>query len=232
MLARDVMTTAIVSVTPETNVEILARLLVANRISAVPVVGGDGELVGIVSEGDLMRRPESKTVRPAAWWLWLLLLPEERARKYIKSHGRRAQDVMTRQVVTVKEDATLEAIADILEQHRIKRVPVVQEDKLVGIVSRADLLHGLVARQSAPRPTNSDEAIKNKIQEELAEAGVMASRVNVVVSGGVVHLWGTVITPAERDAVRVAVEGVVGVKSIYDKLAALPPDERAFWWAV
>jgi CBS domain-containing protein len=232
MQARDVMTTVVVSVTPETDVRAIAKLLVENRISAVPVIEADGTLVGIVSEGDLMRRPESETVRPASWWLWLLLLPEEQARKYIKSHGHHAHDVMTRGVVTVSEDAPLEAIADVLERHRIKRVLVVREDKLVGLVSRANLLHGLVARQSAPVPTETDLTIKNKIEQEMAEAGVMAERVSIVVTGGVVHIWGTVITPAEKDAVRVAVEGVPGVKEIHNNLAALPPDERAYWWAV
>jgi CBS domain-containing protein len=232
MRARDIMTRHVITVEPETDVREIAKRLVDNRISAVPVVDAGGALVGIVSEGDLMRRPESEMESHPSWWLSLLLLPEEQARKYVKTHGRHARDVMTRRVITVDEDASLEAIADTLEKHRIKRVPVAREGKVMGIVSRADLLHGLVARQSDAGSSIDDRAIKKAIERALADAGVMGRCLNIVVSGGIVHLWGAVITPDEKEAVRVAAENASGVKGVRDHLHALPPDERAFYWAV
>ena len=232
MQARDVMTRQVITVEPETDVREIAKRLVENRISAVPVVDAGGQLVGIASEGDLMRRPESGMERRPSWWLSLLLLPEEQARKYVKTHGRHAQDVMTKHVLTVDEDASLETIADVLEKHRIKRVPVARQGKVMGIVSRADLLHGLVAQQSGAGSSIDDRAIKEAIERALADAGVMDLRLNIVVSGGVVHLWGTVITPDEKEAVRVAAENAPGVKGVCDHVHALPPDERAFYWAV
>ena len=129
----------------------------------------------------------------------------------MKTHGHHAQDVMTRRVITVGEDASLEAIADVLEKHRIKRVPVVRDGRLIGIVSRADILHGLAAGQTDATPSIDDRTIKQAIEKELAKAGVMAQRVNIIVSGGIVHMWGTVMTPAEKEAVGVAAESVAGV---------------------
>jgi len=158
-----------------------------------------------------MRRPEARTVQHASWWLWLLLLPEEQARKCVKTHGHHAQDVMTRRVITVDEDASLEAIADVLEKHRIKQVPVVRDGRLIGIVSRADILHGLAAGQADATPSIDDLTIKQAIEKELVEAGVMAQRVNIIVSGGIVHMWGTVITPAEKEAVGVAADVTVRI---------------------
>jgi CBS domain-containing protein len=232
MLARDVMTANVVAVAPETDVREIAKLLLENRISAVPVIDGEGRLVGIVSEGDLMRRPETGTMHPTPWWLWLLVLPEDQARKYVKTHGHHAREVMTSRLITIGENAPLEEIADVLERRRIKRVPVVRDGKLVGIVSRADLLRGLAARQAGTAFSIEDQAIKETIERELAEAGVMARRVKIIVSGGIVHIWGTVITPDEKDAVRVAVEGIPGVKEVRDNVVALPPDERAYYWTM
>ena len=146
MKAKDVMTTEVVYADPETSVRAIAQTLLKRRISAVPVIDDGGRVIGIVSEGDLMRRPESETDRPRSWWLKLLETPEDRASQYLKSHGLTARDVMTREPITVTEDTPLEEIAIVLERRAIKRVPVLRNGKLVGIVTRADLLHGLVAR--------------------------------------------------------------------------------------
>ena len=151
MKAKDVMTTEVVYADPESSVRAIARTLLKHRISGVPVADHDGRVIGIVSEGDLMRRPESETVRPRSWWLELMETPEDRASQYLKSHGLTARDVMTREPITVAEDTPLEEIAMLLEQKAIKRVPVLRDGKLVGIVSRADLLHGLVARAGQAR---------------------------------------------------------------------------------
>jgi CBS domain-containing protein len=165
MQVRDVMTTRVITVGPDTEVAEIARCLLENRISAVPVVETDGRLVGVVSEGDLMRRSESGTEHRTSWWLSLLLLPERRATDYLKTHGRRAQEVMTRALITANDDASLEEIAEILEKHRIKRVLVTREGKLVGIASRADLLHGLIARQTGVSPSIDDRKIKATIEK-------------------------------------------------------------------
>lgn len=127
MQARDVMSTNVITVQSDATVQDIAKRLVENRISAVPVVERGGRLVGIVSEGDLMRRTESGTERHPTWWLFLLAAPEETARDYVKTHGRCAVDVMTRRVITVNEDTPIQEIAETLEKNRIKRVPVCTE---------------------------------------------------------------------------------------------------------
>lgn len=222
------MTTRVVTVEPDTMIDEVAKRLLENRISAVPVVDAGGHLAGVVSEGDLMRRTETETERHPSWWLSLLLLPEETAVDYVRTHGRHAKDVMTRKVITVDEDASLEEIAETLEKHRIKRVPVVNKSKLVGIVSRANLLHGLVARSSGVGPSVDDWKLKADIEESLSKAGVRTQLLNVVVAGGVVHLWGVVATPTEQAAVRVAAENAPGVKEIRFNVEALPPYMRPF----
>lgn len=231
MLAKDVMTTRVVTVSPDATVREIAGLLRDHKISAVPVADADGTLLGIVSEGDLLRRPELGTLRQPSWWLDLLAEPREKALDYIKSHGGSAKDVMTRELVTVPEDASLEELADALERHRIKRVPVVREGRLTGIVSRADLLHGLIARQSAPEASDDDRSLARSVESELGQASVHREYVTVVVSGGVVHLWGAVESDAERRAAELAAKNVAGVKAVRNQLGVLPRSVRAVMWA-
>lgn len=225
MVARDVMSRQVVTVAPETPVSEVARLLLERRISAAPVVDAQGRIAGIVSEGDLMVRPETGTVRPRSWWLSLLTGGEDAA-QYVRTHGTRASDVMTREVVTVAEDTPLAEVAGLLEERRIKRVPVVRRGKVVGIVSRADLLRGLAsARRPAPRASAaSDRAIQERLTKVLARQGWAAlGQVNVVVTGGVVHLWGLVDSPEQRQALRVAAERIPGVRGVQDHLGEIPP---------
>ncbi|SMF27622.1 BON domain-containing protein [Tistlia consotensis] len=231
MQARDVMQSRVITVAPETHVRDIAARLLDSRISAVPVVDEAGRLLGIVSEGDLMRRPESGTERHPSWWLRLLGNPDDRPIAYIKSHGAHAAEVMTRDVISVGEDATLEQIADTLERHRIKRVPVLRDGKLVGIVSRADLLHGLVARQASPAPSKDDRMLKAEVEKAIQEAGAGPTFLSVVVAGGTVHLWGAVETAAEKQAARIAAEGVPGVRAVRDEIGVLPPVVRSVMWA-
>lgn len=231
MQARDVMQTKVITATPDTTVRNIAKRLLASRISAVPVVDDDGRLVGIVSEGDLMRRPESGTERRPSWWLSLLASTEETALAYVMAHGGHARDVMTRELITVNEDTSLEEIAETLEKHRIKRVPVLRDGRLVGIVSRADLLHGLVARQGTAVPSADDRTIRASVETAFQKAGVRPRFLNVVVSGGIVHLWGVVETDAEKQAARVAAESVPGVKGVRDELGVLPPSMHSVMWA-
>jgi len=231
MQAKDIMTTTVATVRPEATIREIAKLLLERRISAVPVVGPDGRVLGIVSEGDLMRRPEAGTERHPSWWLSLLASPDERAIGYVKAHGGHAHDVMMRDVISVGAKAPLEEIAETLEKHRIKRVPVLRDGKLIGVVSRADLLHGLVADKAAPVASASDETIRTAVETALPEAGVRRELLSVVVSGGIVHLWGAVESSAEKEAARVAAENVPGVKGVRDEIAVLPPSVRSVMWA-
>jgi CBS domain-containing protein len=221
MQAKDVMTRRVISVQPETSVRDVAKTLIEHKISGAPVVDKAGRLVGVISEGDLMRRAESGTEHHRSWWLRLLLSPEQKATEYVKTHGRCAADVMTTSVYTVTEDTTLEKVADLLQKQRIKRAPVLRRGKLVGIISRADLLHGLVARQARAKPTLSDNKIKAVIERAWDQAGVDARFLNMIVSGGVVHVWGVVGTEQEKDAVRVAAR-VPGVKKVQLNVQAMP----------
>jgi CBS-domain-containing membrane protein len=226
--AKDIMTTAVISVRPETDVREIARLLLDCRISAVPVVADGGKLIGIVSEGDLMRRPETGSERIPSWWLDMFASPEDSAWEYVKTHGRRARDVMSDKVMTVDEEASLDKIAAVLEHNRIKRVPVAREGRIVGIVSRANLLQGLATAridQSAP----SDEAIRTTILTRIRdEAGIRNSLLNVTVAGGTVHLWGGVRSEAERQAAHVVADNVSGVEAIEDHLTVMPTPEAAW----
>jgi len=222
MKAKDVMTTAVVSVSPDASVREIAQLLLKRRISAVPVVDA-GRLIGMVSEGDLVRRPESETEGFASWWL--ALLAEERATRYLKTHGLRARDVMTRDVVSVSEGASLEEIATLLERRHIKRVPVLRDGKLVGIVSRANLLHGLVARssQSSKPPASDPAAIREAVIAELRAAGLNTPYVNVVIADGAAQLWGGVESAAEVEAIALAAARTPGVVRVENNLFVMPP---------
>lgn len=224
MKAKHVMTKAVVSVGPITNVQEIARLLLKRRISAVPVVDDRGRVIGMVSEGDLMRRPESRTEGRVSWWLDLLGGPEERARTYLKSHGLTAGDVMTRKVITAAENIPLEKIATLLERNRIKRVPILRHSKLVGIVSRANLLHGLAARsrQAGKVATRTPKATREAVMAEFRGAGLKTDFMNVVVEGGVAHLWGWVESAAERRAIALAARRTPGVRRVENHLSVQP----------
>jgi CBS domain-containing protein len=228
--ASDIMTAPVVTVTPDTTVRDTARCLLDHRISGVPVVDRAGKLVGIVSEGDLMRRRESGTERRPSWWLSLFADADAQAQAFVKRHGGTVADVMTRRVVTIAEQTPLEEVADILEKHRIKRVPVIRDGELVGIVSRADLLHGLAARQDASSVSADDRTIKQALVSALDEAHVDRRLLKIVVAGGVVRIWGVVDTPEQKDAIRVAAETAPGVRAVHLNVDAVPATARAVMW--
>lgn len=226
------MTAPAVTVPPDAKVEDIAKLLLKRGISAVPVVGTDGRLEGIVSEGDLMRRVESGTERTPSWWLSAFGDEDRLARDYVKSRGRRAADIMTREVVTVAEDTALVEVAELLERHHIKRVPVVRDGKVAGIVSRANLLQGLASRPStAPRNPPGDDALRTRVADEMRRAGVDAAFVNVVVGEGGVHLWGIIRSAQQRDAARVAAERAAGAIPVISHLSVASSASWAMMWA-
>ncbi|MBQ0801954.1 MAG: CBS domain-containing protein, partial [Sulfitobacter litoralis] len=169
MQARDIMTTSVISVPLEGQIEDAVRLMLDHNISALPVVDAEGDLKGLVSEGDLMRRVRETDGPRRSWWLEVLGGASESAQDFVKLKSHRVEDVMTRDVVSVEEDTNVAEIARLLEKHRIKRVPVVRSDKVVGIVSRANLLHALSALQDGalPEPSEDDRVLRAKIEEAL-----------------------------------------------------------------
>jgi CBS domain-containing protein len=221
MKAVDVMATKVITVRLDTPVAKIAEVLLANRISAVPVVNDKDFLVGIVSEGDLIHRVESGTERHRSWWLELLTGREVLAHEFVKSHARKAADVMTSPVVSVKPDTPLGDVASLLEKHRIKRVPVVSNGKIVGIVSRANLVQSLVvlAQSKKAEAPVDDHTLHNEILAQLrSQSWLDPSTISVVVNDGVVELWGIVESETEKNAVRVAVEVTPGVREVSNKL--------------
>ena len=218
MKAAEVMESHVISVRPETTVCDVARELVARKISAVPVVEDDGKLVGIVSEGDLIRRVEAGTERHRSWWLELLTTNAQLATEYVKSHARYAGEIMTRDVVTVQEDTPLTEIAHLFEHYNIKRVPVLRNGTLIGIVSRADLLHVLAELHSKSHPTLDDAGIHAEILRQLkSEHWFSSAQVEISVRDAAVTMQGIVMSTEQRAAIRVAAENVPGVKSVNDQ---------------
>lgn len=218
MLARDVMTTAVRTVSPETDVGEIARLLLDSHISAVPVLTGDGSLVGIVSEGDLMHRAEAGTRRRPSWWLRLLATPEEPAVRYLREFGRHARDVMSTNLITVEPDTPLTDIAALLEKHHIKRVPVMDAGRLVGIVSRANLLRG-VATWTRPSGVHIDDAaLRTTLLAALEEAELPMHLINITVTAGVVEFWGVVDSMVQIEAARATAEAAAGVVRLENHL--------------
>ena len=219
MKARDVMVSPVISVKPSCTVKEVAKTLLERRISAVPVVDDTGKLVGIVSEGDLMHRAEIGTQRRHSWWLRVLTGDDALAAEYTKAHARTVADVMTRDVITASPDTPLHEIAALLERHSIKRVPIVRDGALLGIVSRANLLQALASSHKDLGIQLSDTAIRDRILAHLNnEPWAHTLLLNVTVNGGVVDLWGITGSDAERKAIRVAAESAPGVTGVNDHL--------------
>jgi CBS-domain-containing membrane protein len=225
MQASDVMTRRIVSIENTASIREAIRLMLDNSISGLPVVDAGGKVIGVLTEGDLLRRSEIATEKHRWRWLELVLGPGRMASEYVRTHGRVVDELMTREVLTVAVDTRLEEIVALMERHRIKRLPVIDNNTLVGIVSRADLLaalgRALDAQDTAPA---SDEEILARVLAEL-ESTDWAPRdgLTITVSDGFVDLVGVVFDEHERVALRVAAENVAGVKGISDNLVSVEP---------
>lgn len=223
MKARDVMTSPVVTVKPAESVKDAARLFLQRRISGVPVVDDQGRLVGIVSEGDLVHRSEISTQRRRPWWLVLMAGDEGSAAEYIKAHAKRVADIMTKKVITAAPDTPLHKIAETLEKYGIKRLPIVRDGQLVGIVSRANLVQAIATSGSKLDVPLSDTTIREKLLTRLnRQSWAHATLLNATVSGGVVDLWGFVESDTERKAIRVAAEATPGVRAVNDHMTARP----------
>lgn len=226
MLAKDLMNPAVVTVGPDASVSDIAALLMEKRISAVPVIENDSKLCGIVSEGDLMRRISSEGDDKRSWWLKMTASNSEEARDFLKARGRTAKDIMTRNVTTVNEDTEVSEVAQLLESRHIKRVPVTDDGKVVGIISRSNLLQ-LVAGQKTEVKSQislTDRELRRQIYDVLSNKNFAShGSLNVIVSDGEVELWGWVETEAERDALILAASEVPGVKTISDHFGKISP---------
>jgi CBS domain-containing protein len=215
------MTPNVVSVGTDTPVPDIATLMLERRISAVAVVDGEGRAVGVVSEGDLIRRPELETDKPRSRWLRVLLSPDDEARDFVKTHGLRARDVMSRPALGVAPDTSLAEIVGLMGKQRVKRLLVIDGGRLAGIVTRTDLLRALHAREALPTAVvpPDDRALRETILQALAAEDWAGNAIlNVQVAGGQVELWGAVDSEEQRRAIRVAVEGIPGVRSVTEHL--------------
>jgi CBS domain-containing protein len=228
MKAKDIMTAAVITIAPDTTIREIATILLERRISGLPVVE-NGRVIGIVSEGDLLRRHEIGTdrKRPQGSWWMRLFQGEPGPAEYVKSHAVYAADVMTRDVISVSEEEPVGRIAILFGKRAIKRVPVLRDGRLVGIVTRANLVQALGAKRKKPKVQRAmgDDAIRKRLLEELGTQAWWRADSNVTVTGGVVHYWGVCENEVEKRAARVAAENVPGVRRVDDhrvRYAELP----------
>jgi CBS domain-containing protein len=221
MKAKDVMTSPVVSIEPDASIWQAVRIMLQRHISGLPVIHEKGGLVGIVTEGDFLRRAETGTQRRRPRWLEYLIGPGRLADEYTRAHGRKVSEIMTADPLTITEDTPLDEIVRLMEKRQIKRLPVVRDRQVVGIVSRASLVHALATVARDIRPTSAgDQEIRDRILAELAsQSWAPIALVDVLVRDGVVELWGMITDERERKAIVVAAENAPGVKAVNDHLA-------------
>lgn len=228
MKAADLMSTSVVAVPPDTPVAAIAELLAARGISAVPVIDQESRPVGIVTEGDLIRRLADQPRGPFGWFLDVFRDKTPMAARFAKAHGKVARDVMTTALVSVGVEASVEQVAQLMEQHNVRRVPVLRDGRLVGIVSRADLLRAVL------RPAAAAEALTD--DRDILQAAIIALReqpwtdmmwIFPAVEGGIVSLHGFARSDATRQGLRVLMEEIPGVKGVKDEMQDMPLIVRA-----
>jgi CBS domain-containing protein len=231
MNAKDVMTPSVISIAPDASISAAARLMLQNKISGLPVIDDSGKLVGMITEGDFLRRAEIGTQRRRARWIEFLVGPGRLADEYSRSSGRTISDVMTHDVHTANVDAPLEQIVRMMERHRIKRVPVVAGGKVVGIVTRANLLRSLSSVADEIVPSSADDnAIREQIYAELnRQTWTPVARIDVTVRNGVVQLSGSLTDERQRGALRILAENIPGVKKVQDHLIWIEPETGMYF---
>ncbi len=224
MLARHIMTPDVITIDADSTVVEAADIMLRHHISGLPVVDTAGNLIGILSEGDFVRRAEIGTERKRGRWLSFLVSPDRIALDFVHAHGRKVHEIMTPHPQTVTEDAPLDEIARIMEAHDIKRVPVVRGQRVVGIVARSDFLAAAarLAREAAP-PRLADEDICRAVSEAIGQASWRPRRLNITAHDGMVGLRGVVNSDHARQAAIVAAENVAGVRGVIDGLCERPP---------
>ncbi len=225
MRAADVMTHRVTTIMPDATVAQAARIMLEHRISGLPVVDAGGAVVGIITEGDLLRRTETGTERKRTRWLEFLLGPGRLAGEYVHTHGRKVAEVMTHKVVAVDPSTPLETLVGLMEKHGIKRLPVVEGVRIVGIVSRANLLSALAhLAPLAPETPRSDADIRRRVLAELDKnPWALRGCLDAMVENGVVELRGVIGDERQREALKIAAENVAGVKKVVDRLVWVEP---------
>ena len=219
MRAHQIMTRPVITVTPETTIVEAANIMLQKHVSGLPVVDAAGKLVGVVSEGDFIRRSEIGTQRKRGRWLRFILGPGKSASDFVHEHGRKVSEVMTRSPLTITEDTALEEIVELMEKNNVKRLPVIRADKVVGIVSRANLLQAVASlAREIPDPTADDDHIRNRVIEAMETNDWCPFGLSVIVKDGIVHLSGVITEERSRQAAVVAAETVQGVKQVHDHL--------------
>ena len=231
MKASDVMTSSVKTVGPRDTIRTAIETMLGAHVSGLPVVDGEGRLVGVLSEGDLLRRAELGTEKQRSRWMEFLVGPGRSASDYVQTHGRYIEESMTADPIVVEADTPLEEVVGIMERRRIKRVPVVRDGKLIGIVTRSDLLASLLKAEKAAIAVvgGSDAAVRTAILDELQKkAWVPPASIRIEVVDGIVTLAGTILDERERDALRVAAENVPGVKAVRDELIWIDPNSGTY----
>jgi CBS-domain-containing membrane protein len=219
MRAHQIMTKDVITVAPGTSIEDAAAIMLRNHISGLPVVDGAGELLGIVSESDFLRRSEIGTGRRRSSWLQFIMGPGTAAGDFIRERGRKVQDVMTRAPITVAEDTPLEDLVALMEKNGIKRLPVMNGKTVVGIVTRSNLLQAVASfARDIPDASADDEQIRDRIVGTVTATDWSPIVFDATVRDGVVHLHGVISTDGARRAAIVAAENVAGVKEVHDHL--------------
>ena len=219
MRAHQIMTRSVITTSPDTTILEAAKTMLQHHVSGLPVVDAAGKLVGIVSEGDFIRRSEIGTQRKRGRWLKFLLGAGVAATDYVHEHGRKVSEVMTTDPITVVEDATLEQIVTSMETNGVKRLPVMGGDRLVGIVSRANLLQAVASlAREIPDPTADDDHIRSRVIAAIEKNDWSPYGLNVIVRDGIVHLSGVITDESSRQAAMVAAENVAGVSKVHDHL--------------
>ena len=221
MKAHEIMTRDVMTVRSDTSVRDIAALMVEKHISGVPVLTDDGKLIGMVSQSDLLHRAEVGTDRKHKWWFRILANSSALAREYSKAHGLRARDIMSRYVVSVRDDAELRDVADILDKRRIKRVPVVRGDRLVGLITRGDLVRALsqVQVSTAVKAISNADLHKMLYDRIRSQSWINDNYISLTVNDGIVELAGFVERDDQRNALRVLVEETDGVNRVDDKIS-------------
>jgi len=225
MQAEAIMSKPVVGIDPSASITEAAGLMLSKKISGFPVIRGDGLLVGIISEGDFLRRGELGTEHKRSRWLEFLVGPGKAAHEYVRANGRRVEEVMSADVITASPAASLAEVVELMTRHHVKRIPVVDDGKVVGIITRSDLLRVLlsVLPDAAPAAID-DELIRQNITTELAaQKWAGKDLINVTVNNGVVKLSGAILDERERQAAIVAAENVAGVKAVEDGLFCADP---------
>jgi len=225
MKAGEIMTRNVITIDADSTVTQAAQRMLDHRISGMPVVDDNGRVIGIISEGDLLHRAETGTERRTSWWLGLVAGTTTQAENFTREHGRTVRDVMSRNVISVDENADLNEVVHLMEGRRIKRVPVLRDHHVVGIISRANLMRVLTTIEpKAATPTDDDRTIRERVlQAYKGQSWAPDFGENVVVKDGVVHLWGSVRTESQHQALLVGAQNVAGVREVVDHIDVVSP---------